>query len=323
MKIQEATVELAASHVASRSRSVIRESELSFGQLFQGLASDEAGTETIQLEQVKKMLEALIDAILAAMDGRQTRTKIAADQDGGAESNRPHRQIHWRNVVHERICESESTQVCGKGLVKTSDGREIDFAFQLDMARSFSRENRSEESGSIELRDPLVLNFDGSYCQLTDQRFKFDLDSDGKPEYLPGLADGNCFLVFDRNGNGRADDGSELFGTRSGDGFADLARLDHDGNGWIDEGDSAYASLGLWSGDSYRSLGEAGVGALFTGAVEAPFALKNADNELLGQIRAAGLYLMENGSSGLMQQLDLVSSNHPSGTQEPEHGQRL
>jgi hypothetical protein len=226
-------------------------------------------------------------------------------------------------VVHERVSESESTQVCGSGLVKTCDGREIAFNFKVDMARSYTRESYAEESGSIELRDPLVLNFNGNYCQLVDSRFSFDLDADGTPEWLPGLADGSCFLVFDRNGNGRADDGSELFGTRSGNGFADLAKLDEDGNGWIDEGDSAFAKLALWSGDSFRSLAEAGVGALYTRAVDAPFSLKNADNELLGQIRAAGVYLMESGSVGLMQQVDLATSDRSPGAQEPDQRQRL
>lgn len=42
-------------------------------------------------------------------------------------------------------------------------------------------------------------------------------------------------LSLDQNGNGEIDNGTELFGTKSGDGFADLARYDLDYNGWIDE----------------------------------------------------------------------------------------
>lgn len=327
MRIQESAVELTASHASSSSRSVVVEQEMRFDQLFRSMASDEAGKGEALRERVQKMLESLIEAILAAMDGRQCRKEIAADLPADAEpataERRPIRQMQWRSVVHERISESESTQVCGSGLVKTCDGREIAFNFNVAMQREYSRETYSEESGTIELRDPLVLNFNGSYCELVDSRFSFDLDADGTPEWLPGLADGSCFLVFDRNGNGRADDGSELFGTRSGNGFADLAKLDEDGNGWIDEGDSAFAKLALWSGDSFRSLTEAGVGALYTAAVDAPFSLKNADNELLGQIRAAGVYLMESGSVGLMQQVDLATSERSPGAQEPDQGQRL
>ncbi|MCA1938827.1 MAG: hypothetical protein LDL29_09185 [Dechloromonas sp.] len=327
MRIQESAVDMTASHTATSSRAEVIDSELRFDQLFQRLASDEADKGDKLRERVQKMLESLLESILAAMDGRQYRKEIAADlpadAEGGTPARSPARQMHWRRTVYERVSESETTQVCGSGLVKTCDGREIAFNFKVDMARAYSRESYAEESGSVELRDPLVLNFDGTYCQLVDSRFSFDLDADGTPEWLPELADGSCFLVFDRNGNGRADDGSELFGTRSGNGFADLATLDEDGNRWIDEGDSAFARLALWSGDSFRSLAEAGVGALYTRAVDAPFSLKNADNELLGQIRAAGVYLMESGSAGLMQQVDLATSERSPGTQEPDQRQRL
>lgn len=327
MRVQESAVELKANHLSNSSRSVVVDHEVRFDQLFRSMASDEAGKGEALRERVQKMLESLIEMIMAAMDGRQCRKEIAAGVPAGNEPATGERgrvrQVDWRSSVVERISESESTHVCGGGLVKTCDGREIAFAFNVAMRREFSRDVYSEESGTIELRDPLVLNFKGNYCQLVDSRFSFDLDADGRPEWLPGLADGSSFLVFDRNDNGRADDGSELFGTRSGNGFADLAQHDEDGNGWIDEGDSAFAKLGLWSGESFRPLGEAGVGALYTASVAAPFSLKNAENELLGQIRAAGVYLMESGGSGLMQQVDLVSSSLQSGAQEPEQRQRL
>ena len=54
------------------------------------------------------------------------------------------------------------------------------------------------------------------------------------------LGSGSGFLALDKNGNGKIDDGSELFGTKSGDGFADLAEYDSDGNGWIDEKGRVY-----------------------------------------------------------------------------------
>ena len=96
-------------------------------------------------------------------------------------------------------------------------------------------------------------------------RFDFDLDSDGTREKLP-LVSGSGF-AFDRNANGRIDDGRELFGPASGDGFSELARLDDDANGWIDEADAAWSQLRVWRPDaagkgSVRSLSEVGVGAL-------------------------------------------------------------
>lgn len=334
MRIQESSVNLTASHEASTSRTREIESEIGFRHMFRTLAevpaSQSADKETALRERVQKMLESLVEAIMAAMDGKACRKNLAAPEVSSGlpvtEGNgRPASMgtIVWRTRVSERLSESESTTVCGKGTVKTCDGREIGFDFSLAMRREYTSVSLLEESGSVELRDPLVLNFAGSHCELRDERMAFDLDADGSVEWIPGLGAGSCFLVFDRNGNGRADDGNELFGTRSGNGFADLALLDDDGNGWIDEGDAAFSHLALWSGDSFRTLAEQGVGALYTAAVDAPFALKSTRNELLGQIRAAGVYLMESGSAGVMQQVDLSTSRLPSGQQEPDQGQQL
>jgi len=156
-----------------------------------------------------------------------------------------------------------------------------------------------------------VLNFAGTAAQLTDQRFKFDLDSDGKTEDINFVTGGSGFLAFDRNGDGRINDGSELFGARSGDGFAELAALDDDGNGWIDENDAAFDKLRLWSKDAagedrLLTLREANVGALSLARVATPFDLKDGGNALLGQIRASGVFLQEDGRAGTMQQVDLT-----------------
>ena len=56
------------------------------------------------------------------------------------------------------------------------------------------------------------------------------------------------FLALDLNGDGRINNGSELFGALSGNGFADLAQYDSDANGWIDENDEIFQRLKVWSG---------------------------------------------------------------------------
>jgi hypothetical protein len=329
MRIQESVVNLSSTHEANSSRSVEIETEVGFRQLFTSLAAESpVPTEqaTALRQRVQKMLESLIEAIMAAMDGRCCREKPADGEPLPAvveNSGWPAGELVWGRRITERVSESEATTVCGKGQVRTCDGREIAFAFNVNMQRQYTRESVSEEGSMVRLRDPLVLSFDGKACELTGERFAFDLDADGTPEHIPGLAAGSCFLVFDRNGNGRADDGSELFGVKSGDGFADLTLLDDDGNGWIDEGDAAFAQLALWSGEHWRSLAGQGVGALYTGSVAAPFALKDADNELLGQIRAAGVYLLESGQAGLMQQVDLAVSAPPTAEQQPGKGDQL
>ncbi|PKO35498.1 MAG: hypothetical protein CVU34_04180 [Betaproteobacteria bacterium HGW-Betaproteobacteria-7] len=329
MRIQESVVNLSSTHEATSSRHVEIETEVGFRQLFTSLAA-EAPVLTEQAtalrQRVQKMLESLIDAIMAAMDGRCCREKPAGGDplpEAAEKPGRPAGELLWGRRISERVSESEATTVCGQGQVRTCDGREIAFDFSVAMQREYTRESVSEEGSMVRLRDPLVLSFAGNACELTGERIAFDLDADGSPEQIPGLAAGSCFLVFDRNGNGRADDGSELFGVASGDGFADLAKLDGDGNGWIDEGDAAFAQLALWSGGQWRSLAGQGVGALYTGSVAAPFALKDADNELLGQIRAAGVYLLESGQAGLMQQVDLAVSAPPTAEQQPGKGDQL
>ncbi|WP_374325628.1 hypothetical protein [Azonexus sp.] len=317
MKIETSTVKLTASHEASYERRLEVASQSGFRQLFESMAASDDENLAELRKRVQRLLDALVGAIFAAMDGRQCRQDDAAwvPLPATAEEARTGREFAWQSTISERVEESERTQVCASGTVNTCDGRELAFDLSLEMSRHYGKTSVLSESGSVRLRDPLVLNFSGQSCELSEQRFSFDLDCDGKVEYLPELGAGNCFLVFDRNGNGRADDGSELFGASSGDGFAELASHDLDGNGWIDEGDAAFDKLALWSGERFESLTAAGVGALHTGAVAAPFSLKSPDNVLLGQIRAAGVYLMESGRAGIMQQVDLATSAAPA---EPE-----
>lgn len=324
MRIEASTIKLSATHEASYTSTVDVETVTEFRQLFNTLATQASDDQQAAKRRVEKLLQALVDAILAAIDGRPCEEKFAACDNAPAEAASPGgREMRWQRTITTQVEESEKTTVCGQGCVRTADGRDIEFDYSLALARDYRSNSRLAESGSMVLRDPLVLSFAGQSCELSETRIDFDLDADGVAEKIPGLGQGSCFLVFDRNGNGRADNGSELFGVASGDGFADLALLDGDGNGWIDEADAAFAELALWSGDSFTSLKEKGVGALSTAAVDAPFLLKTASNELLGQIRAAGIYLSEAGEVGHLQQVDLAVSTPARRTEQPEQRQQL
>ena len=325
MKIQDSSVQLSASHEANRSQTTEITSEQGFRKVFESLATPRGDEQSIARQRVQKLLQSLIDAILAAMDGKKCAADFAATEvvpsESSASTTTP--EITWQRSTTETVRESEKTTVCGKGQVNTCEGRQIAFDFTVEMAREYSNTKTSSEGGTVALRDPLVLSYAGKACELTTERISFDLDSDGKAEQIPGLGAGSAFLVFDRNGNGKADDGSELFGVASGNGFADLAKLDGDHNGWIDEADASFSQLGLWTADGFGSLKQKSVGALFTSAVNAEFSLKTKSNELLGQIRAAGLYLSEVGEVGQMQQVDLAVSDLPAGSEHPEQRQKL
>lgn len=212
---------------------------------------------------------------------------------------------------HESLTESETTTFSAEGIVRTADGREISFAVDLTMQRSYHEESDvSLRLGNARRKDPLVINFAGTAAQLSDQTFSLDLDGDGRRETAHFVAAGSGFLVFDRNGNGKVDERGELFGPTTGDGYRELAALDADHNGWIDEADPAFAQLQIWTRDAgaeqLTTLLSRGVGALSVASVATPFELKDAANATLGSVRDTGVYLREDGSgAGTVQQIDL------------------
>ena len=209
--------------------------------------------------------------------------------------------------------ESENTSFSGIGTALTDDGRSINFNVSFEMSRSFMEYNEiNVQDGSFNLCDPLTINVGANVTQVSDQKFRFDLDSDGNKDSISMLSSGSGFLAYDRNGNGTVDDGSELFGTKSGDGFKDLAAYDEDGNGWIDENDDIYDRLRVWckddeGNDKLLNLKEADVGAIFTGKSDTQFSLKSEDNSTTnGMIRSTGIYLKESGGAGTVQHVDLA-----------------
>ena len=122
---------------------------------------------------------------------------------------------------------------------------------------------------------------------------------------------GSGFLALDKNGDGKINDGNELFGVKSGDGFADLAEYDSDGNGWIDENDEVFDKLKVWTRtedgkDELKSLKDSGVGAIFLGAEDTEFTLEGEDGVLDGKVRKTGIFLKEDGSAGTIQHVDLA-----------------
>lgn len=208
--------------------------------------------------------------------------------------------------------EAESTTFASKGMVQTADGRKIDFNVEVSMSRAFMSEFNMMEVEDLIMTDPLMINLDTNTGTVSDQKFFFDLDSDGKEEEIAFAGKGSGFLSLDKNGDGKINDGSELFGTASGDGFKDLAEYDEDGNGWIDENDSIYNRLKIWTKDSEGNdhlidLKKADVGAIYLGNVSTEFALKDETNQTNGAIRKTGIYLKEStGAAGTMNHVDLA-----------------
>lgn len=213
----------------------------------------------------------------------------------------------------EYYSEQENTLFSSVGTVRTADGREINFNVNLAMSRSFTQAYKQELNLAALQKtcDPLVINFDSDTVSLSDQKFLFDIDGDGEKDNVSMLGAGSGYLALDKNGDGVINDGNELFGPQSGNGFQDLAAYDEDGNGWIDENDSIWSKLKIWcknpdGTDSLYTLGEKGVGAICLQNTATDFSLKGNKGQDNGYIRNTGIFLYENGNVGTVQHLDLV-----------------
>lgn len=208
---------------------------------------------------------------------------------------------YTRREVHR---ETGSSTFSAEGRVTLDSGKNVDFSLTLLMNRN-QTEIRSVSFGAGAMNDPIAVNLDGLGVRLSGQKQSFDLNGDGMDETIATLASGSAWLAEDLNGNGKVDSGQELFGPASGNGFKELAMLDQDHNGWIDQGDAAYQRLGLSIDGKWTSLEDAGIGALSVASAATPFTLKGG-SALLGQVRASGVYLRENGTPGALEQVDLT-----------------
>lgn len=209
--------------------------------------------------------------------------------------------------------EYEETSFNAQGLIKCADGREINFDINLNMSRSFMQ-YYSEEVNYIEpkLADPLVINFDGNITEFADQTFSFDIDADGVEDQINRLIEGCGFLSLDLDNDGIINNGNELFGAKSGNGFADLALYDTDKDGFIDEDDEIFEKLRIMTVDEngvqhLYSLKEKNVGAISLSNAATKFTFKNGiENETQAIARKTGFFLFENGTTGLVQQIDMA-----------------
>jgi hypothetical protein len=136
----------------------------------------------------------------------------------------------------------------------------------------------------IMLADPLILDLDGDGVALTSAAggVVFDMTGAGPARTAWVSGSDDALLAIDLNGNGRIDDGSELFGDaftlggqRARDGFEALALADSprnagNGDGRVDPRDKLYDRLLLWRDANRDGVSQAGeLSSLRSAGVEA------------------------------------------------------
>jgi len=216
--------------------------------------------------------------------------------------------------VSERTTQisTQTTQLLqASAKLQLEDGSTIDLSFDSTLFKTRNISTQSQMLINGELVDPLVLTFSGSNVELSQKKVDFDLNADGEIDSMSYASGASAFLALDKNGNGQIDDGNELFGALSGNGFAELAHYDENQDGVIDESDSVFSKLRLSNLDAQGgmqliSLTEQRVGAIFLANLDASFNVLDGNDEITGIVRKNGLFLQDDFTPGLIQHIDIV-----------------
>ncbi len=212
---------------------------------------------------------------------------------------------HYREETKE-----QEINFSAKGKVILEDGKEIDVDYLMHLSEKSSIRSVEAFSASIMI-DPIVITYKGDSTKLTADKYAFDIDMDGNKDQISFATKGSGFLALDKNNNGQIDDGKELFGPSTNNGFLELAAYDEDNNGWIDENDAVFNQLRIWERlddgtTKLMSLGEVGIGALYLKDITTLFDISDDELNAQGKMKTSSIYLNEDGTAGSIHEIDIV-----------------
>ena len=272
----------------------------------------------LRIKIIKDLLEAFTGRKIRLFDSTEFRENEREAQIDSSQSipKKQEQLPDWglEYFLRETHFSKEGISFAGEGTVRNADGKTISFSVFMEMSREKYSESTLSIKAGAALIDPLMINISGKGVSFSDAHFLFDLDNDGTKELIHAPTQESAFLILDKNGNGVVDNGSELFGPATGNGFLELSAYDDDSNGWIDESDAIYEKLALWFKETegkerLLSLKESGIGALYLKPVQTRFDIAAGDSSTsakAAELRETSIFLYENGSAGLIQEVDMV-----------------
>ncbi|AUH50513.1 hypothetical protein CXB49_06685 [Chromobacterium sp. ATCC 53434] len=251
----------------------------------------------------------LLKAVLERAFGIQIWLRAGQRRDGGPGTTAPPVTTTQQSVDYQQ---TQQLQFSATGQVTTESGQQFQFSLNLSMQSHYEYHSSSASQSGGQARDPLMITLGSDAGGFSGATVSLDLGNDGQMEKLPFPTDGG-WLVLDKNGSGKIDDGGELFGPQSGNGFADLARYDANHDGVIDESDPVYSQLKIWTGrnadgsDQLETLQQAHVGAILLPSVSAPLTIRDDSGSATptAQMQSAGVYLRDDGQAGMVSQVDV------------------
>lgn len=278
------------------------------------------------IDKMKHLIEKIGEELSALSGSRQTEEKAHAIDFKNT-------RIDWANLVSQEASriergghtyeyeeeislshhEKEKVNFMANGVINTIDGQSVNFSLALNFEKEVFQEELfiQKEEGYVFI-DPLVINLGGTIPQLSEAKFRFDLDANGDTEDILMLSQGSGFLCLDKNKDGVINDGRELFGPGTGNGFLELLRYDRDENFWIDENDDIFAELSFWENDGtgqmqLTKIKDAGIGAIYLASASTPIDVLDEESNVQARIKKSGIALNENGSVSSVVEMDWLA----------------
>jgi len=169
-------------------------------------------------------------------------------------------------MTTDQIVAFTTAQIAGLGTAAISAmSAEQALSFETSDLQQFS----SAQMNALLSVTPIVLDLDGNGIQTiaASNGVIFDVTATGNTANKFGWVGGNdALLVRDRNGDGKINDGTELYGSgtkladgsRAGNGFSALAQEDSNHDGKISAADAGFKDIKLWVDGNRDGVTDAG-----------------------------------------------------------------